>query len=263
LRFATCIARWARCWRRDRAALRRGGLPDETIHFRFTGSPDRALGRLFRGRHAGAGGGLQRLRGQGLSGGGLSFIPKTSSFLPEESILVATWCSWRHRGEAFFSGIAGDASRCANSGATAWWRRGRPWLRVHDQRRGVVLGATGRNFAAGMKRRTRVCLRRRGDFSRAAANRAGVDLEPLALSEDVELVRGLIQRTHRPDGQPAGGVDSGTLGDDAGAVIKVFPHEYKRVLGVPRAETVYVSPAARISPATMPPLVATGQVQHG
>jgi glutamate synthase domain-containing protein 3 len=90
-----------------------------------------------------------------------------------------------------------------------------------------------------------------------------VDLEPLALDEDVDLVRGLMKRHIDLTGSPRAAWILEHWETTQAQFIKVFPHEYKRVLGVPRAETVYVSPAARISPATMPPLVATGQVQHG
>jgi glutamate synthase domain-containing protein 3 len=127
----------------------------------------------------------------------------------------------------------------------------------------VVLGATGRNFAAGMNGGRAFVYDDVGDFSTRRCNRAGVDLEPLALSEDVELVRGLIQRHIDLTGSPRAAWILEHWETTQAQFIKGFPHEYKRVLGVPRAETVYVSPAARISPATMPPLVATGQVQHG
>jgi glutamate synthase domain-containing protein 3 len=90
-----------------------------------------------------------------------------------------------------------------------------------------------------------------------------VDLEPLVLPDDVKLVRGLIRRHIDLTGSPRAAWILEHWETTQAQFIKVFPHEYKRVLGVPRAETVYVSPAARISPATMPPLVATGQVQHG
>jgi glutamate synthase domain-containing protein 3 len=102
-----------------------------------------------------------------------------------------------------------------------------------------------------------------GDFSTRRCNKSGVDLEPLVLSEDVELVRGLIQRHIDLTGSPRAAWILGHWETTQAQFIKVFPHEYKRVLGVPRAESDYVSPVYNIPPKKASPLVATGQVQHG
>ena len=77
-----------------------------------------------------------------------------------------------------------------------------------------------------------------------------------------QLVRALMQRHIDLTGSPQRGMDSGALGDDAGRFIKVFPHEYKRVMGVARADAVYVSGHRELA-GDVSPMVATGQVQHG
>ena len=71
-----------------------------------------------------------------------------------------------------------------------------------------------------------------GRFHREALQPAGVDLEPLIESEDMQNVRALIERHVELHRQPARRVDSGELGEMLPQFIKVFPHEYKRVLGV-------------------------------
>jgi glutamate synthase domain-containing protein 3 len=124
----------------------------------------------------------------------------------------------------------------------------------------VVLGGTGRNFAAGMSGGRAYVYDDQGDqgdFSTRRCNRAGVDLEPLASDEDLELVRGLIERHIDLTGSPHAAWILEHWDTTQARFIKVFPHEHKRVLGVPRAESVYISPTNGSS------LVATGQVQHG
>jgi glutamate synthase domain-containing protein 3 len=121
----------------------------------------------------------------------------------------------------------------------------------------IVLGATGRNFAAGMSGGRAYVYDDQGDFSSRRCNRAAVDLEPLTGQDDQELVRGLLQRHIDLTGSPQAAWILEHWDTTRARFIKVFPHEHKRVLGVPRAETVYTSPT------NLSPLVATGQVQHG
>ena len=76
-------------------------------------------------------------------------------------------------------------------------------------------------------------------------------------------MRGLMQRHIDLTGSPQAAWILEHWETTQAQFIKVFPHEYKRVLGVPRAEAVYVSPAPASPPQQCSPLVATGQVQHG
>jgi glutamate synthase domain-containing protein 3 len=121
----------------------------------------------------------------------------------------------------------------------------------------IVLGGTGRNFAAGMSGGRAYVYDDQGDFSTRRCNRAAVDLEPLTGAEDQELVRGLLQRHIDLTGSPQAAWILEHWSTTQARFIKVFPHEHKRVLGVPRADAVYMSPT------NLSPLVATGQVQHG
>jgi glutamate synthase domain-containing protein 3 len=96
-----------------------------------------------------------------------------------------------------------------------------------------------------------------GDFSTRRCNLAAVDLEPLAAAEDVNRVRGLLERHCDLTGSPRA---AWVLEHWAGAqprFIKIFPHEYKRVLGIARVEEVYIPPT------TSSPVPAAAEVQHG
>jgi glutamate synthase domain-containing protein 3 len=96
-----------------------------------------------------------------------------------------------------------------------------------------------------------------GDFSTRHCNTASVDLEPLSLNEDVDEVRGLLERHRELTGSPRAAWVLEHWAQALPQFIKVFPHEYKRVLGIPRVDAVYVSPK------TSSPLLAASEVQHG
>jgi glutamate synthase domain-containing protein 3 len=237
------------------------GLPDGTIHFRFNGSAGQSFGAFVpKGVTLELEGDANDYVGKGLSGGRIIvYPPKTSSFLPEESILVGNVVLYGATGgEAFLSGIAGERFAVRNSGATAVVEGvGDHGCEYMTNGVVVVLGGTGRNFAAGMSGGRAYVYDDQGDFSTRRCNRAGVDLEPLTSDEDLELVRGLMQRHIDLTGSPQAAWILEHWDATQARFIKVFPHEHKRVLGVARAEAVYISPTNGSA------LVATGQVQHG
>jgi len=237
------------------------GLPDETIHFRFQGSAGQSFGAFVpNGVTLELEGDANDYVGKGLSGGRvIVYPPKTSSFLPEESILVGNVVLYGATGgEAFLSGIAGERFAVRNSGATAVVEGvGDHGCEYMTNGTVIVLGGTGRNFAAGMSGGRAYVYDDQGDFSSRRCNRAAVDLEPLVDEEDLTLVRGLLQRHIDLTGSPQAAWIMEHWDTTQARFIKVFPHEHKRVLGVPRAEVVYASPT------NSSPLVATGQVQHG
>jgi glutamate synthase domain-containing protein 3 len=122
----------------------------------------------------------------------------------------------------------------------------------------IVLGKTGRNFAAGMSGGIAYVYDGRGDFAARRCNKTSVDLEPLVAEADVERVRALLERHRDLTGSPRAAWVLEHWADAQPRFIKVFPHEYKRVLGAPRVETVY-SP-----PTTASPLVTSStEVLHG
>jgi len=107
----------------------------------------------------------------------------------------------------------------------------------------VVLGGTGRNFAAGMNGGFAFVYDDKGDFSTRRCNTASVDLEPLVDPAEVDRVRALLARHCDLTGSPRAAWVLEHWADAQPKFIKVFPHEYKRVLGVARATAIYASPA--------------------
>jgi glutamate synthase domain-containing protein 3 len=175
--------------------------------------------------------------GKGLSGGKLNiYPPRSSTFLPEENILIGNVALYgATSGEAYFNGMAGERFAVRNSGATAVVEGvGDHGCEYMTKGLVVVLGRAGRNFAAGMSGGIAYVLDERGDFGEKRCNRAGVDLEPVMDTADIELLRSLIAKHFEYTGSPR----AEWILDNWSAMIpkfvKVFPHEFKRVLEVKR-----------------------------
>jgi glutamate synthase domain-containing protein 2/glutamate synthase domain-containing protein 1/glutamate synthase domain-containing protein 3 len=237
------------------------GLPDGTIHFKFNGSAGQSFGAFVpQGVTLELEGDSNDYMGKGLSGGRIiAYPPKTSSFLPEESILVGNVVLYgATSGEVFLNGIAGERFAVRNSGAVAVVEGvGDHGCEYMTNGTVIVIGSTGRNFAAGMSGGRAFVYDDQGDFSIRRCNTAGVDLEPLVLTSDVAEVRSLLERHRDLTGSPRAAWILENWTEAQPRFIKVFPHEYKRVLGVERVETVYSSPT------TSSPLMAASEVQHG
>jgi glutamate synthase domain-containing protein 3 len=155
--------------------------------------------------------------------------------------------------------MAGERFAVRNSGATAVVEGvGDHGCEYMTNGTVIVLGPTGRNFAAGMSGGFAYIFDEQGDFSSRRCNLAGVDLEPLVLAEDVDKVRGLLERHRDLTGSPRAAWILEHWAEAQPQFIKVFPHEYKRVLGVERVEEVYVSPTTSSSL-----VAASAEVQHG
>jgi glutamate synthase domain-containing protein 2/glutamate synthase domain-containing protein 1/glutamate synthase domain-containing protein 3 len=238
------------------------GLPDGTIHFKFNGSAGQSFGAFVpSGVTLELEGDANDYLGKGLSGGRLiAYPPKTSSFLPEESILVGNVVLYgATTGEAFLNGIAGERFAVRNSGALAVVEGvGDHGCEYMTNGTVVVLGMTGRNFAAGMSGGFAYVYDEIGDFAGRRCNLAGVDLEPLAAAADVDTVRGLLERHRDLTGSPRAAWILEHWPDAQPRFIKVFPHEYKRVLNIARVDAVYSPPTT-----SSPLLAATAEVQHG
>ena len=241
------------------------GLPDGTIHFRFHGSAGQSFGAFVpAGVTLELEGDANDYLGKGLSGGRIiAYPPRTSSFLPEESILVGNVVLYgATAGEAFLNGIAGERFAVRNSGAVAVVEGvGDHGCEYMTNGTVIVLGSTGRNFAAGMSGGIAYVYDETGDFASRRCNQASVDLEPLVSSEDVTTVRGLLERHRDVTGSPRAAWILEHWAQAQTQFIKVFPHEYKRVLGVARRTAE--SGANYSSSTTSSPKVAAAEVQHG
>jgi glutamate synthase domain-containing protein 2/glutamate synthase domain-containing protein 1/glutamate synthase domain-containing protein 3 len=248
------------------------GLPDGTIHFKFYGSAGQSFGAFVpSGVTMELEGDSNDYLGKGLSGGRIiAYPPKASTFVPEESILVGNVVLYgATSGEVFLNGIGGERFAVRNSGAIAVVEGvGDHGCEYMTNGLVIVLGKTGRNFAAGMSGGRAFVLDDRGDFAVRRCNTSSVDLEPLVLDADIAEVRALIERHRDLTGSPRAAWILENWEAIRPNFIKIFPHEYKRVLGVERAESIYAAPglkaieeAEKIS--TSSPLVAAAEVQHG
>ena len=214
------------------------GLPDDTIQLHFTGCAGQSFGAfLAKGVALTLEGEANDYVGKGLSGGRLViYPPRTASFVAEENILIGNVCLYgATSGEAFFNGMAGERFAVRNSGATAVVEGvGDHGCEYMTNGLVVVLGRAGRNFAAGMTGGIAYVLDQVGDFPAAYCNRAEVDLEQLSNADDIQLLHRLITR----HGELTGSAQAKWILQNWETMlpkfIKVFPHEYKRVLGVPR-----------------------------
>jgi len=240
------------------------GLPDETIHFKFNGSAGQSFGAFVpNGVTLELEGDSNDYLGKGLSGGRIvAYPPKTSPFLPEESILAGNVILYgATSGEVFLNGIAGERFAVRNSGATAVVEGvGDHGCEYMTNGFVVVLGTTGRNFAAGMSGGFAFVYDDKGDFTARRCNKASVDLEPLTAAEDIQKIKTLLERHRDLTGSPRAAWLLEHWAEALPRFIKVFPHEYKRVLKVPRAENYYVSPGNASPQVTA--AIAT-EVKHG
>ncbi|GAC1436832.1 MAG: glutamate synthase large subunit [Terriglobales bacterium] len=237
------------------------GLPDDTIRINFSGSAGQSFGAfLASGVTMTLEGEANDYVGKGLSGGRLIvYPPKDSGFLAEENILIGNVVLYGAiSGEAFFNGIAGERFAVRNSGATAVVEGvGDHGCEYMTKGLVLVLGACGRNFAAGMSGGIAYIFDERMDFTEKRCNLVSVDLEPVIESQDEEVVKTLVTRHYELTASNRARYILDNWAETLPQFIKVFPHEFKRVLGLPRAMRPY-TPGPPVEAETL-----LEQVQHG
>jgi len=164
------------------------GLPDSTIHVRFTGTAGQSFGAwLARGITFELDGDANDYVGKGLSGGHIIIRPPADSgIVPEESIIVGNTVLYGAiEGECYFRGVAGERFAVRNSGAIAVIEgAGDHCCEYMTGGVVVVLGYTGRNFAAGMSGGVAYVLDEDGTF-KSRCNLAMVELEPVPEEEQI------------------------------------------------------------------------------
>ena len=232
------------------------GLPDDTIHIQFNGTAGQSFGAfLANGVTFDLVGEANDYVGKGLSGGRV--IVRCANdfrgFGPEHIIVGNTVLYGAIEGEAYFNGVAGERFAVRNSGAAAVVEgTGDHGCEYMTGGTVVVLGRTGRNFAAGMSGGIAYIWDEDGDFARRC-NPAMVSLEPvLATAEqqvklpqalwhaakrgatqdtDEAILRGLIEAHFRHTGSVRAREILTQWASARGRFVKVFPNEYKRALG--------------------------------
>lgn len=164
------------------------GLPDETIHIKASGTAGQSLGAwLARGVTLELSGEGNDYVGKGLSGGRIIIYPPAESAIgnAEENIIVGNTVLYGAiAGECYFRGVAGERFAVRNSGATAVVEgMGDHGCEYMTGGVVVVLGNTGRNFAAGMSGGVAYVLDKEGNFEEHC-NLAQVELEPIEEEDD-------------------------------------------------------------------------------
>jgi glutamate synthase (ferredoxin) len=209
------------------------GLPDETVHLKFTGSAGQSFGAFMpRGMTLELEGDANDYFGKGLSGGRIIvYPPKGSTFVADENIIIGNVALYgATSGEIFVRGMAGERFGVRNSGVSAVVEAiGDHGCEYMTGGRVIVLGKTGRNFAAGMSGGVAYILDEAGDFA-TRCNKEMVGLDKLADPDEIEEIWKLIQR-HQACTQSERAAR--ILADWKNLVpkfVKVLPKDYARVL---------------------------------
>jgi glutamate synthase (ferredoxin) len=209
------------------------GLPEDTIHLHFHGSAGQSFGAFIpRGLTLSLEGDANDYLGKGLSGGKIIvYPPKGSTFNPSDNVIIGNVAFYGATGgEAYICGMAGERFCVRNSGVNA------VVLSVGDHGceymtggRVVVLGSTGRNFAAGMSGGIAYVLDENGTFPRNC-NLEMVKLFRLEDEDEIEEMRAMIRKhaeyTHSARSRQV-------LADWTNMVprfVKVYPNDYRRVI---------------------------------
>ena len=209
------------------------GLPEDTISIKFAGSAGQSFGAfLARGITLTLEGESNDYIGKGLSGGKIVvFPPKHIVYNPEETILIGNTSLYgATQGEAYFYGMAGERFAVRNSGARAVVEgTGDHGCEYMTGGVVVVLGRTGRNFAAGMSGGMAFVLDELGKFQ-GRCNTGMVELEPVSAKEDKQLLHDLITKHFMYTGSRKAKQVLDAFDATVPKFVKVMPVDYKRVL---------------------------------
>ena len=209
------------------------GLPEDTIQLNFKGSAGQSLGAFVpKGITIRLEGDANDYCGKGLSGGKIILYPPSgSTFRAEENIIIGNVALYgATAGEAYFRGMAGERFGVRNSGVnTVVEGVGDHACEYMTGGRVVVLGATGRNFAAGMSGGVAYVLDEAGDFAKRC-NTQMVALEKVEDPADLAELRSLIEKHVIATGSERGRNVLAQWDNLLPRFVKVMPKDYKRVL---------------------------------
>ena len=209
------------------------GLPDQTIFMQMEGTGGQSFGAfLAKGITIYLIGDANDYTGKGMSGGRIAIRPSidfrgdaTQNIIVGNTVLYGATS-----GEAFFRGVAGERFAVRLSGATAVVEgTGDHGCEYMTGGTVVVLGKTGRNFGAGMSGGLAFILDEDRRF-KTRCNPSMVELEQVSDAEDIALLKGLIERHFEFTGSPTAKRVLGDWEKQRKLFVKVFPHEYRRVL---------------------------------
>jgi len=208
------------------------GLPDDTIHFHFKGSAGQSFGAFIpRGMTLVLEGDANDYIGKGLSGGRIVvFPPAESQFVPEDNVIVGNVAFYgATSGEAFIRGIAGERFCVRNSGVDAVVEgAGDHACEYMTGGRVVVLGRTGRNFAAGMSGGVAYVLDGDGKFA-SRCNKQMVAVGPTP-EQELFVIRRMIERHAELTSSSLARRILEGFAEAAPKFVRVMPNDYSRVL---------------------------------
>ena len=208
-------------------------LPDGTINIRFNGSAGQSFGAfLARGVTLELEGDANDYVGKGLSGGRIvTYPPRNSTFVAEENIIVGNVVLYGATGgDAFFRGRAAERFCVRNSGANAVIEGvGDHGCEYMTGGRVVILGSTGRNFAAGMSGGVAYVLDHEGNLEKNC-NLETVGLEKVEGPEEIIELKNLITKHWQFTQSSIASQILETWEDTLPSFVKVMPIDYKRVL---------------------------------
>jgi glutamate synthase (NADPH/NADH) large chain len=211
---------------------RSAGLPEDTIHFRYTGTAGQSFAAFnTHGLTHELEGDANDYFGKGLSGAKLIVYPnKLSSFIPEQNIIIGNVAFYgATSGEAYIRGKAGERFCVRNSGVEAVVEGvGDHGCEYMTGGRVVILGETGRNFAAGMSGGIAYIYDLQGTFA-GNCNQEMVDLDPVDEEGAIEL-RSLLEKHARYTGSSVAQFILADFDNQLTHFVKVFPTDYKKVL---------------------------------
>ncbi len=208
------------------------GLPEDTIHFKFTGTAGQSFGAFAaKGLTLELEGDGNDYFGKGLSGARLIVYPSADAgFVPEENIIIGNVAFYgATSGEAFIHGKAGERFGVRNSGVKAVVEGvGDHGCEYMTAGRVLILGDTGRNFAAGMSGGIAYVYDVNGKFP-PLCNQEMVDLDQVS-EEDAAEIKDMIQRHYAYTGSRVAKFVLDDLDNQLKNFVKVFPKDYKKVL---------------------------------
>src|SRR4051812_48503927 len=208
------------------------GLPEDTIHFKFKGTAGQSFAAFnTKGVTLELEGDANDYCGKGLSGARLViYPPKQASYIPEENIIIGNVAFYgATSGEAYIRGKAGERFCVRNSGAKVVVEGvGDHGCEYMTGGRVVILGATGRNFAAGMSGGIAYVYDVKQQFA-ALCNKEMVDLDPLT-AEDAQALNDMITRHYAYTGSTVARFVLDDFENQLKNFVKVFPTDYKKAL---------------------------------
>ncbi len=209
------------------------GLPEDTVSLKFTGSAGQSFGAFMpRGMTFTLEGDANDYVGKGLSGGRIVVYPPAGSTFPAESNIIVgnVGLYGATSGEVFIRGMAGERFCVRNSGVNAVVEGvGDHGCEYMTGGRVVVLGLTGRNFAAGMSGGIAYVLDEARDFA-SRVNKQMVSLDKLSDPAEIAAVRALIEKHAKLTGSDRAWAILAGWGTYESLFVRVIPKDYQRML---------------------------------